>query len=123
MKMNRAVENRSSFKAGMYLLDSFTSGMYNDSLIVYREYIQNAVDSIDLVSERRKRSLDVRIVLEPSSRRITIRDNASGIPADLAKEVLCSIGSSNKSAIGLRGFRGIGRLGGVAFSDKAIFRT
>ncbi len=121
--MNRTVENTSSFKAGMYLLDSFTSGMYNDPLIVYREYIQNAVDSIDLVSRGRNRSPEVRINLEPGSRQITIRDNASGIPADLAEEVLCSIGSSNKSAKGLRGFRGIGRLGGVAFSDNAIFRT
>jgi molecular chaperone HtpG len=107
----------------MYLLDSFTSGMYNDPLIVYREYIQNAVDSIDLVSGGKNRSLEVQITLEPNSRKIIIRDNASGIPAALAEEVLCSIGSSNKSAKGLRGFRGIGRLGGVAFCDKAVFRT
>ena len=121
--MDRTVENTSSFKAGMYLLDSFTSGMYNDPLIIYREYIQNAVDSIDLISKGKRGSLEVRIELEPSSRQITIRDNASGIPADSAEEVLCSIGSSNKSPKGLRGFRGIGRLGGVAFCDKAIFRT
>jgi len=121
--MDRTAENVSSFKAGMYLLDSFTSGMYNDPLIVYREYIQNAADSIDLVSKGKSRSLEVRIDLEPSSRQITIHDNATGIPADLAEEVLCSIGNSNKSTKGLRGFRGIGRLGGIAFSDKAIFRT
>jgi molecular chaperone HtpG len=107
----------------MYLLDSFTSGMYNDPLIVYREYIQNAVDSIDLARRGDANPLEVEILLEPNMRRITIRDNAMGVPASLAEEVLSSIGSSKKTQTGLRGFRGIGRLGGVAFCDKALFRT
>ena len=110
MKMDRAVENTSSFKAGMYLLDSFTSGMYNDPLIVYREYIQNAVDSIDLASKSKRRSLEVRID-EPGSRQITIRDNASGIPADLAEEVLCSIGQQQQERQRFARFPGYWPLG------------
>jgi len=113
----------SSFKTGMYLLDSFTSGMYNDPLIVYREYIQNAVDSIDLASHQQGFSPEVRIDLTPGQRIITIRDNALGIPSEIAEETLSSIGSSTKTDLGLRGFRGIGRLGGIAFSDTAVFRT
>lgn len=113
----------SPFKAGMYLLDSFTSGMYNDPLIVYREYIQNAVDSIDVAQGNGALPLEVRIQLDPATRSITICDNALGVSAAQAEEVLSAIGSSNKSESGLRGFRGIGRLGGIAFSDRAIFRT
>jgi molecular chaperone HtpG len=113
----------SSFKTGMYLLDSFTSGMYNDPLIVYREYIQNAVDSIDLASHQQRSSPEVRIDLAPGQRMITIRDNALGVPSQIAQETLSSIGSSTKADLGLRGFRGIGRLGGIAFSDTAVFRT
>jgi molecular chaperone HtpG len=41
----------------------------------------------------------------------------------MAEEILSSIGSSNKHNRTLRGFRGIGRLGGIAFSEKAIFKT
>jgi molecular chaperone HtpG len=121
--MDTTISQTSRFKAGMYLLDSFTSGMYNDPLIVYREYIQNAVDSIDLSCEDNISSLEVAIQLEPGTRAITIRDNAMGVPADLAEDILSSVGSSNKSGGSMRGFRGIGRLGGIAFSDRAIFRT
>jgi hypothetical protein len=121
--MSKAKKPAVSFKAGMYLLDSFTSGMYNDPLIVYREYIQNAVDSIDLAQSRQTRPLEVAIQLEPGQRTISVRDNALGVPAAAAEEVLSSIGSSNKTDNGLRGFRGIGRLGGIAFCDKAVFRT
>ena len=122
--MNRVLKKNSSFKAGMFLLENLTSGMYNEPLSVYREYIQNAVDSIDLISHKRRRSLmKVNIIVDPLDRRITIRDNGAGIPADIAQEVLSSIGSSDKTGKGLRGFRGIGRLGGIAFSDKVVFRT
>ena len=32
---------------GKFTLESLTTGMYNDPEIIYREYIQNAVDSFD----------------------------------------------------------------------------
>lgn len=101
--MDTTISQTSRFKAGMYLLDSFTSGMYNDPLIVYREYIQNAVDSIDLSCEDNISSLEVAIQLEPGTRAITIRDNAMGVPADLAEDILSSVGSSNKSGGSMRG--------------------
>jgi molecular chaperone HtpG len=117
-------KKKSSFKAGMYLLENLTSGMYNDPLSIYREYIQNAVDSIDVsFSANNNCPREVHISIDPFKKQITIRDNGEGIPSAIAEEVLSSIGSSNKNNSTLRGFRGIGRLGGIAFSDKAIFRT
>lgn len=114
----------SSFKAGMYLLETLTSGMYNEPLSIYREYIQNAVDSIDIAKRKsNKTTMKVNIELDPFEKCIKISDNGFGIPIKYANQVLSTIGNSNKSDIGLRGFRGIGRLGGIAFSDKAIFRT
>lgn len=115
---------KSSFKAGMYLLENLTSGMYNEPLSIYREYIQNAVDSIDLgMLNGNKGPTIINIDIDPFNKRITIRDNGMGIPAKMAEEVLSSIGSSDKNHRMLRGFRGIGRLGGIAFSEKAIFKT
>lgn len=117
-------KKKSSFKAGMYLLENLTSGMYNDPLSIYREYVQNAVDSIDIGSMKQNHNpMSVSINLNPFKRQITIRDNGIGISSKIAEEVLSSIGSSNKNNQALRGFRGIGRLGGIAFSDKAIFKT
>lgn len=98
--------------------------MYTDPFAILREYIQNGVDSIDLSAQKGPvDQLEIKIELDPGERRILIRDNGQGIPAAFAQEVLSSIGSSNKTAPNLRGFRGIGRLGGIAFSDKAVFKT
>ena len=37
----------SSIVIGKHTLESLTSGMYSDPYVVFREYIQNSVDSID----------------------------------------------------------------------------
>lgn len=115
---------RSNFKAGMYLLENLTTGMYNDPMSIYREYVQNAVDSIE-ISHRlgSKKVRKININLDPRSKNIIFFDNGIGVESSTAEEILSSIGSSNKMDAGLRGFRGIGRLGGLAFCDKAIFRT
>ena len=34
-------------QVGKYTLESLTTGMYSDPMIVYREYIQNSVDSLE----------------------------------------------------------------------------
>jgi len=115
--------NKTNFKAGMYLLETLTAGMYNEPLAIYREYIQNSVDSIDLLADSNKDKIKVKIHLDPFEKRIIISDNGGGLPVNIAEEVLCTLGSSNKRNRNLRGFRGIGRLGGIAFSDKATFRT
>lgn len=35
---------------GKNILDNLTTGMYSDSKVIYREYIQNACDQIDLAN-------------------------------------------------------------------------
>lgn len=110
------------FKAGMYLLETLTSGMYNDPLSIYREYLQNSVDSIDQ-SGRSSEDTEIKIHLNPIKQSVSIYDNGDGIAADKAEQVLSSIGSSGKLGTLQRGFRGIGRLGGIAFAKKVVFKT
>lgn len=43
---------------GKYTLESLTNGMYESPLDLYREYIQNAVDSFDVALERKITSID-----------------------------------------------------------------
>ena len=38
---------------GKYTLESLTNGMYASPLDMYREYIQNAVDSFDIALEKK----------------------------------------------------------------------
>ena len=112
------------FKAGMYLLETLTVGMYNEPLSIYREFIQNSVDSFDTVkySGRRGPRL-VKIDLDPFRGIVSIYDNGAGIPAKSAEKIFSSIGSSEKRNGQQRGFRGIGRLGGLAFCEKGVFKT
>lgn len=117
-------DSKSPFKAGMYLLETLTAGMYNEPLSIYREYIQNAIDSFDVIKQAGRRGPQlVKIDIDPVTKNITIYDNGAGIPHKISEKVLSSIGSSDKRINQFRGFRGIGRLGGVAFCDKAVFKT
>ena len=38
-------------KIGKYVIDSLTRSMYEDSRCIFREYIQNAADQIDLAKK------------------------------------------------------------------------
>jgi molecular chaperone HtpG len=97
---------------GYQIFDIITSGMYDDPLMVYREYIQNAVDSIDIsVQEGELLSGEGRIsiLISGLKRSVSIEDNGGGIPEANAKRVLLELG--------------IGRLGGLAYCDLLRFET
>ena len=111
---------------GKYTLESLTVGMYKDSFTLYREYIQNAADAIDaaissgiLDKDEGKISIDI----SKSDRSIHIRDNGTGIPTSVAFKLLVDIGNSIKNIRENRGFRGIGRLGGLGYANRLLFQT
>lgn len=76
---------------GKHTLESLTSGMYSDSFVVFREYIQNAADSIDAAYSNHVLSSGddrITICLSPSERQIVIEDNGLGIASDIAEKHL-----------------------------------
>ncbi|KKR33901.1 MAG: HSP90 family molecular chaperone-like protein [Candidatus Gottesmanbacteria bacterium GW2011_GWC2_39_8] len=111
---------------GRQLFDVLTSGMYDDPLMIFREYIQNSVDSIDLAVDAGQIALEdasISISLNGSERSIVIEDNGVGINNEDAGDILINLGCSPKEGKEQRGFRGIGRLGGLAYCDELIFET
>lgn len=111
---------------GRQLFDIITSGMYDNPLMIYREYVQNAVDSIDLATEEGSLPLEkarISITLRGQDRSIVIEDNGKGLPNDVAHGILTNLGCSPKEGTSQRGFRGIGRLGGLAYCDELTFET
>ncbi len=115
-----------SFIVGKYTLESLTNGMYSSPLDLYREYIQNAVDSIDEAVRSglmEKDTARIDISIDTSSCTISIRDNGCGIGASDAARLLVDIGNSKKSRATSRGFRGIGRLAGLGYCDSLCFVT
>ena len=111
---------------GKYTLESLTNGMYASPLDLYREYIQNAVDSIDaaiLEKLERNEYFEIAINLDQEKNSITIFDNGRGLKKESAVSTLIDIGNSNKQRNQNRGFRGIGRLAGLGYCDELIFTT
>ena len=95
--------------------------MYHDPLSMYREYIQNAADAV-AASGLHGRAR-VEITVDVSERRIRIRDNGSGLSRGEAIDRLLPIGRSEKTLGIDRGFRGVGRLAGLAFAKTVSFTT
>ena len=111
---------------GANILENLTTGMYQDSKIIYREYIQNACDQIDKAYEiglLSPNSGTIRIWLDQEKRIITIEDNATGISSKNFKHTLADIANSDKKIGTDKGFRGIGRLCGLAYCKELVFST
>lgn len=112
---------------GKDAIESLTIGMYDDSRFIYREYVQNAVDQIDQAVKLgflgKRSEGQVHINIDDKNKRITIEDNATGIKASEVDAVLRNIAQSSKEKGVNKGFRGIGKLGGLAYCDLLIFET
>lgn len=111
---------------GKYTLESLTTGMYIDPLILFREYIQNSTDSIDeaiRLGINTDENSFINIIMEKENKKIIIEDNGCGIKKNSAFKVLTDIGNSNKRHSSHKGFRGIGRLSGLSYCNKLSFET
>ncbi|MCQ2273309.1 MAG: ATP-binding protein [Bacteroidales bacterium] len=115
----------SETKIGKYVIESLTRSMYEDSRCIYREYVQNAADQIDLARSMHLDENDyysIQIEINREDRSIVIEDTATGVKRDeiyLLRDVACS----RKQRGEQKGFRGIGRLGGLGYCSKLIFET
>ncbi|HHT9131937.1 MAG TPA: ATP-binding protein [Candidatus Tripitaka californicus] len=119
-------QSRTKPEVGKYILDAISIGMYNNPLMVLREYIQNSTDSID--EFKKNIGFDIKqprieISIDGVLRSLTIKDNGAGVPSKIASSVLHNLGKSLKMASLNRGFRGIGRLGGLGYCDELKFIT
>lgn len=112
---------------GANILENLTTGMYKDSKVSYREYIQNACDQIDkAVSLGILSSIEsgkIEIWLSEDDRTISIEDNATGIKRSEFESTLANIADSKKQIGEDKGFRGIGRLCGLAYCRELVFTS
>jgi Histidine kinase-, DNA gyrase B-, and HSP90-like ATPase len=108
---------------GAFVLETLTVGMYGEPRHTLREYVQNSFDSIRSAQRTKYLAGRGRVDINVAADAITIRDNGLGVPADSAWNTLTSVGASKKDRQRDAGFRGIGRLAGMAYCDVLIFQT
>ncbi|HZR32040.1 MAG TPA: ATP-binding protein [Terriglobales bacterium] len=101
--------------------------MYVNPLAIYREYVQNASDSIEeaialgLLSPRETGRVDINV--DAGKRTVRIRDNGAGIEKGAFTKTLVALGASRKRGTKARGFRGVGRLAGLGYCRELVFRS
>jgi hypothetical protein len=111
---------------GKNVIETLSEGMYDNPLFLFREYVQNSADSIDAAVRNnilRDGEGQIEIVIDSNKRIITFEDNGTGIPHHSVKSMLANIGDSQKDRLTDKGFRGIGRLGGLGYCQKVRFET
>lgn len=115
----------SEVKKGLIGLLMFT--LYSDEKTIYREYVQNALDSINNAVDRRilaqPKDGVVNIDIDARKKVIVIKDNGTGINAENAVRTLLDISASTKDGVTQAGQFGIGRLVGGGYCHELIFRT
>lgn len=112
---------------GKNIIETLTMGMYDDPRFIFREYIQNSADQIDQARRaklyKQQQSGEIKIVIEKDKKLIVFEDDATGIKAKEAQSLLGNVAQSTKDKYKDKGFRGIGRLGGLAYCNKLTFET
>ncbi|MBR5910989.1 MAG: ATP-binding protein [Bacteroidales bacterium] len=112
---------------GKDLLEQLMFSLYPDAETIYREYLQNACDSINEAAELgilpEKKDGHVTINIDKFHHTITIEDNGTGIKADEAEMTLKYIARSKKKKESSAGFYGIGRLVGGGYCKQLSFIT
>lgn len=114
---------------GRNLLETLTSALYEDPIVLFREYVQNSLDAYNLAtrndSSLSSHSLEVTIDIDKEKKIIIIKDNGFGISsADNFQKAMLGFGNSEKKDRSrFIGFRGIGRLSGLPFCKTLRFRN
>ena len=102
------------------ILRLVTAGMYGNPRIIYREYLQNAADSLASLGDGIG---SVSVTIDPVQSQVTIMDDGIGLSPSDAVRRLVHIGNSIKVRGVDRGLRGIGRLAALAFAENVHFTT
>jgi molecular chaperone HtpG len=100
--------------------------MYGERRNAIREYVQNSFDGVQAaVTDKvlRPGKGKITLTIDGASKNLIISDNGIGLPHRVAVNTLTAVGASRKERGLQAGFRGIGRLAGIAFSNRLQFRT
>ncbi len=108
--------NNSEVGAG--ILSIITESLYDNPIVIFREYVQNSVDS---VMQNSNHLTDCEIHIWKNDSNLFFLDNGFGIADEQFEDKMKRIGHSNKVKTSNLGYKGIGRLSGVPYCKELIF--
>lgn len=113
---------------GKDILEMLMFSLYPEAETIYREYLQNACDSINEAVETglldRSEDGHVYINIDKFHQKVTITDKGTGISAKEAEARLKDIAAGyKKHKESAAGFYGIGRLVGAGYCKELSFKT
>lgn len=107
----------SSSYVGAGILNIITESLYDNPIVVFREYVQNSMDSI--LKEENQENREIKIWYKNDN--LFFLDNGRGIGTDVFLSEMRKIGGSTKKKQKNLGYKGIGRLSGVPYCKKLYF--
>ena len=107
-------------RVGASIVEIITESLYDKPIVVFREYVQNAADSLrEAECNCPAETLAIRIWKTDET--LFFLDNGTGIkPGEFANK-MGTIANSAKSRSKNIGYKGIGRLSGLSYCDKLRF--
>lgn len=109
---------------GVKMLDLALGKIYTNPLVIYREYIQNACDGLELaINKGLIKPQEAVISIQIDKNEITIKDRGVGVGVTEIGPRLVDLGNSEKYKDNLIGQYGIGRLIAAQYCEKIIFET
>lgn len=102
---------------GAGILNIITESLYDNPIVVFREYVQNSMDSI--LKEESQDHCEIKIW--STNNNLLFLDNGRGIDTEIFHEEMKKIGASTKKKQKNLGYKGIGRLSGVPYCKKLFF--
>lgn len=105
---------------GAGILNIITESLYDRPIVVFREYVQNSIDSFKkLENEIAFNELHSKIWREGNN--LIFLDNGNGISQNEFLSQMTSIAYSGKNRVNNIGYKGIGRLSGLPYCKKLYF--
>ena len=102
---------------GASILNIITESLYDKPIVIFREYVQNSVDSFSSISDDKNLYNHIWI----NNNDLYFLDNGTGIPANEFVTKMESIAFSSKEKNTNIGYKGIGRLSGISYCKKLRF--
>ena len=107
-------------RVGASIVEIITESLYDKPIVVFREYVQNAADSLR-EAEYNCPAEKLAIRIWKADETLFFLDNGTGIKHGEFANRMGTIANSAKSRSKNIGYKGIGRLSGLSYCDKLRF--